>query len=306
MLRRAVLEAVPDRIVVRGAHLVRLQALEELALAERHAHVRAEELVRRAEEHVDVPARDVDPAVRAVVDGVRPGERAGAVRELDDPRHVRRRPDRVRRDRERDDARPLGELRLEVVEVEREIVVDAREADDDAEILLERQPRRHVRVVVEPRADDLVTALELSAERAREQEVERGHALPERDLVRMAGEEAAGGGAGALDQLDGADARLVRRADVRVVLAQVAGDRVDHLVRALRPAGPVEEGEPAVECACSARGRLGHPAGSCSCHFLSVDGPAVAGLRGQRGADEAVTLGLREQLARRSRERGRA
>jgi hypothetical protein len=101
--------------------------------------------------------------------------------------------------------------------------------------------------VVEPRADDFVASLEPAAERAREQEVERGHALPEGDLVGMAGEEAAGGGAGALDQLDRANARVVRGADVRVVLTQVAGDRFDHLVRALRPAGPVEEGEAAVE-----------------------------------------------------------
>ena len=248
VLLRPVLEAVPDRLVVGRAHLVGPEALEELALAERHPHVRPEELVRRAEQHVDVPTRDVDPPVRAVVDGVRPRERAGAVRELDDPGDVGRRPDRVRRDREGDHPRPLGELRLEVVEVEREVVVHASEADDDAEVLLERQPRRHVGVVVEPGADDLVARSELPAERAREQEVERGHALAEGDLVGMAGEEAAGGGAGALDQLDGADAGLVRRADVRVVLAQVARDRVDHLVRALRPARPVEEGEPAVEC----------------------------------------------------------
>ena len=136
---------------------------------------------------------------------------------------------------------------FEVVEVEREVVVHAGEADDDAEVLLQRQPRRDVRVVVEPRADDLVAALQLPAERAREQEVERRHARPERDLVRVAGEEPAGRHARPLDQLHRADARLVRRADVRVVLAQIPGDRVDHLVRALRPAGPVEEGEPAVE-----------------------------------------------------------
>jgi hypothetical protein len=221
--------------------------LEDVALAEGQAHVRPEELVRRAEEHVDVPRRDVDRPVRPVVDGVAPRERAGTVRELDDPRDVRLRPDGVRRDREGDHARPLRELRLEVAEVEREVVVHAREADDDAEILGERQPRRHVRVVVEPRAEDLVAHAQVAAERTGEQEVERGHALPEGDLVRMAGEEAAGRGPRVLDQLHRPDARLVRRADVRVVLAQVARDRVDHLVRALRPAGAVEEGQLAVE-----------------------------------------------------------
>ena len=237
----------PTGLSAAGPHLVRLQALEEVALAERHPHVRPEELVGRAEEHVDVPAGGVDRAVRAVVDGVRPRERAGAVRELDDPRHVRSRADGVRRDRERDDARPLGELRLEVVEVEREVVVHAREADDDAEVLGEREPRGDVGVVVEPGAEDLVARLQRAPERAGEQEVERGHARPERDLVRVALQEAAGGRMRSLDQLDGADARLVGRADVRVVLAQVARDRVDHLVRALGAARPVEEGQPAVE-----------------------------------------------------------
>ena len=120
------------------------------------------------------------------MDGVRPRERAGAVRELDDPRHVGRRADRVRGDREGDDARPLRELRLEVVEVEREVVVHAREADDDAAVLREREPRGDVRVVVEPGAEDLVSRLQRAPERAREQEVERGHARPERDFVRVA------------------------------------------------------------------------------------------------------------------------
>ena len=233
-----VLEAASHGLVGGRTHLVGPQALEQLALAERHPHVRAEELVRRAKEHVDVPAGNVDRAVRAVVDGVRPGESSDAVRQLDDPRDVGRRPDRVRGDREGDDLRALGELCLQVVEVEREILVHAGEADDDAEIVGELQPRRDVRVVVEPRADDLVPALERPPECPGEQEVECGHARPERDLTRVAGHEAARGRVRALDQLDRSDARLVRRADVRVVLAQVARDRVDHLVRALRAAGP--------------------------------------------------------------------
>ena len=247
MLLGPVLEAVADGLVVGRAHLVGPQALEQLALAERHAQVRPEELVRRAEEDVDVPAGDVDRPVRPVVDGVGPRERARAVRELDDSRDVRGRADRVRRDRERDDPRPVGELRLEVLEVEREVVVHAGEADDDAEVVRELEPGRDVRVVVELRADDLVAGLQRPPERPRQQEVERGHALAERDLVGMAGEEAAGGRACTLDQLDRSDARLVRRADVRVVLAEVARDRVDHLVRALRAARAVEEREPAVE-----------------------------------------------------------
>jgi hypothetical protein len=125
--------------------------------------------------------------------------------------------------------------------------VHAREADDDADVLREREPRRDVGIVVEPRAHDLVPRLQRAPERPREQEVERGHARAEGDLVRVALQEAARCRVRPLDQLDGADARLVRGADVRVVLAQVARDRVDHLVRALRAARAVEEGQAAVE-----------------------------------------------------------
>ena len=84
--------------------------------------------------------------------------------------------------------------------------------------------------------EHLVAGLELAGERAREQEVERGHALPERDLAGIAAEERGGALVRGVDQLVRPARRLVGRADVRVVLAQVAGDRVDHLVGALRPA----------------------------------------------------------------------
>ena len=99
---------------------------------------------------------DVDAAVRPVVHGVGPRERAGRMGEVDDPPHVRRGPDRVRGDREGDDARPFGELPLEIVVVEREVVVDVDEADDDAEVVLELEPRRDVRVVVEARDEHLL------------------------------------------------------------------------------------------------------------------------------------------------------
>ena len=66
--------------------------------------MRAEELVRRAEQDVDVERRDVDRPVRAEVHGVGPGERACTVRELDDAPRIGERADGVRRERERDDA----------------------------------------------------------------------------------------------------------------------------------------------------------------------------------------------------------
>ena len=120
---KPVLETASDGLVRGGARLVRAHALEQLALAEGHPHMWAEELVRRAEEHVDVPAGDVDRAVRPVVDGIGPGERAGAVGELDDAGDVGGRPDGIRGDREGNDLRAVRELCLQVVQVERQVLV---------------------------------------------------------------------------------------------------------------------------------------------------------------------------------------
>ena len=118
---------------------------------------------------------------------------------------------------------------------------------DEAEVVGELEPRRDVRVVVECGDDDLVALTQRPRERTAQQEVERGHALPECGLVRVATEECRRFLVSDVDELGRPTARLVRRADVRVVLAQVARDRVDDLVRTLRPARAVEEREPAVE-----------------------------------------------------------
>ncbi len=184
--------------------------------------MRPEELVRRADEDVHVPRGDVDRAVRPVVHGVGPGERARLVRELDDAPDVRRGPDGVRGDGKADDARPVREEPREIVVVDLEVLGDTCDAHDDPEVVRELEPRRHVRVVVELRDDDLVARAERPRERAREQEVECGHARPERDLVGRRPEEGRGALTRPRDELVGSAARLVRRADVRVRLAQVA------------------------------------------------------------------------------------
>src|SRR5581483_157583 len=156
---------------------------------------------------------------------------------------VGQRADGVGREREGDDARAVAELALEVVEVERRVVVDVGEADDEAAVARELEPRRHVRVVVELRADDLVACGQIAGDRAGEREAERRHVRAEHDLGRVAAEEARGREPRAGDHCLAAAARLEVPAEVRVRLAQVAGDRVDHLVRHLRPAGAVEERE---------------------------------------------------------------
>ena len=50
----------------------------------------------------------------------------------------------------------LGQLPLEVGEVERRVVVQVDEADRQVEVVRELEPRRDVAVVVEPRDEDLV------------------------------------------------------------------------------------------------------------------------------------------------------
>ena len=101
-------------------------------------------------------ARDVDALVGGVVDGVDPRDRARLAGEAADPPRVGERAGRVRREREGDDARPLGELALEVVVVDRELVGRVDDAHRQALVGGELDPRRDAAVVVERRREDLV------------------------------------------------------------------------------------------------------------------------------------------------------
>ena len=107
----------------------------------------------------------------------------------------------------------------------------------------ELEPRRDVAVVVETRDEDLVAGDERAAQRACEREVERRHVLSEDRLLGPAAEEARGGGMCLLDELVAASAGGERAAEVRVRLAEVRADRVDHGLRALRAARRVEVGD---------------------------------------------------------------
>ena len=83
VVERAPLPAVGDG-VGEGTDFVGTQALQVLALAEEHSHVRAEEFVGGADEKIAIERGDIDEAVRAVVDGIDVSERAGGVGEADD------------------------------------------------------------------------------------------------------------------------------------------------------------------------------------------------------------------------------
>jgi hypothetical protein len=211
--------------------------------------MRPEELVRRAHEEVDAGRFDVDRAMRAVVDRVHPRERACFVREVCDASNVRDRPDGVRGPGESDDASPLRELAFEIVHVDRAVLlVQVGEADHEAEVARQLEPGGDVAVMVESRAEDLVARTERACGGAREREVERRHVRTEAAFLRQAAEEARRRGVGFLDDRVRAPARLVGASDVRVRLPQVAGDRLDDAVGALRSAGAVEERRRPAEC----------------------------------------------------------
>ena len=227
--------------------------------------MRAEELVRRAEEDVDAESRHVDRRVGGVVHRVRPRERACVVRELDDACSVRRCAERVRRERERDDPGALRQLPLKVFEVEGCVLADLDKVDPDVEVMRELEPRGDVPVVVEARDEDLVSRLERPPERAGQGEVERRHVLAEDRLLGAAAEEARGGRMGLLDQFVAAATGGEGAAEVRVRLPQIVADRVDHGLRALRSTGRVEEGDTRAERRESRPDRLeveGHPRSS--------------------------------------------
>ena len=205
--------------------------------------MRPEVLVRRADQDVHVPVAHVDRPVRSVVHRVRPGERARIVRKLDDATHVRHRADGVGRDGEGHDASSIGEQPLEVVEVERRVVMDVDESHGQILVVGELEPRRYVRVVVELRDDDLVAGFPRPAGGARQREVQRRHVRAEDGFVRRAAEEVPGCHASLRDEPFGAPARLVWAADVRIRVAEVGRHGINHRVGNLRPAGPVEERE---------------------------------------------------------------
>ena len=164
---------------------------------------------------------DVDRAVRRVVHRVRPRERAGLVRELGDPRDVGQRADGVRRDREGDDLRPRSERACEVVQVERvSSWMSAKRMTRPRSCATSSQGETFaswsslVTTISSPSRNSRA-AVRVSAKLS----VDMFGA--ERDLGRVAVEEAPRGDVRLLDQRLGADARPVRAADVRVRSAEV-------------------------------------------------------------------------------------
>ena len=240
---RAGLEAAPQGAGGGRARLVRPPLAHHLGPPGRDAQVRAAELVRRADEHVGADGADVDRLVRGVVHRVHPGERAGVVRELADPAGVGDGTDRVRRPGERDHLGARPELALQVRDVERGVVVQPDVADHQVPVVRDLQPGSDPGVVIQAGHQDLVARLEGAGGGPGQREVQRGHVRPEDHLVRLAAEEPGRLALGLLQDLPDPDAGGVARAQVRARVPQRPRDRLAHLVRDLRAAGGVVEGE---------------------------------------------------------------
>ena len=80
-----------------------------------------------------------------------------------------------------------------MVEIEAAFVVDARELHLEAAVVGELEPRRDVAVMVELRADDLVTLAPFARCGTRQGEVQRRHVRAEDDLVDRRVEKGCGG-----------------------------------------------------------------------------------------------------------------
>ena len=91
------------------------------------------------------------------------------------------------------------------------------------------------------REQDFVSRAKLPADGAADRKCQRSHIGTEDDFVRIAAEKVSHRGTGAGDYLVGVAAGGVSPAGVRVIAAQVVGNRVNHPLRDLRSARPIEE-----------------------------------------------------------------
>jgi hypothetical protein len=160
-----------------------------------------------------------------------------------DPGHRVDRADGIGREADRDDARPLRDLPLKVVGVQRAVVgTNVDGAQRQSALPRNVLPRVHVCLVVQHRHDDLVAVAERRPDRAARRKRQRRHVRAELDLVGRGGtQECRHGDVGVREDLVAAAARLEVAAGVGVRVAQIAPDRVDDALRHLRPTRTVEK-----------------------------------------------------------------
>ena len=134
--------------------------------------------------------RQVDRVVLREMYAVDGDERADRLRPRGQLGGRWHRADGVGGEREGDELRAIGQLRVERVEVQRDVVrTNVDPSDGGAGIARGEQPRPDVRVVVEPGHDDLVARSPRPSERARQVQQQRRRVLAEDHLARVAAEE---------------------------------------------------------------------------------------------------------------------
>ena len=230
--------------------------------------MRAEELVRRADQHVDVPGGGLDRAVWPVVDGVRPRERR---RSGPAPRSAARRA-RCRRSSPPPGTRPHVSVRRASLPGRRSRV-GARPSARRSGPAIPRSCCSSSHGATLASWSSFVTSTSSPGRRVRANaRVSRKLSAvmlgPNATSSARAAEEVAGAAMGFLDERVRPVRGLVGRADVRIRLAQVARDGVDHLVRALRPARPVEEGQRPLQ-----RGKRARTAATSSSNVVLIRAP---------------------------------
>ena len=204
--------------------------------------MRTEELVGGAGEEIAVQRLHVDQTMRRELDGVDENECADSVRHPYDFSDIRYRTGGVGGVCYGDEAGARGERLGKAFHVEGGVFGVYIDDFDDRARFFHIRPGRHVGIVIEGRDDDFVARFERTSDRVGEVEGECRHARSEQDRVGIGGVEqvchrlarAAGDGIGALTAEEGSAA-------VRVGVAVVAGDGVDHRLRHLGSAGAVEE-----------------------------------------------------------------
>jgi hypothetical protein len=238
----AELEAL-GHVVRRRQQLGRGQRLEQGRIGGEDAAVRAEELVRRAGEEVRAERAHVHRGVGGQVDSVDGEQRPGRMNPRGDLRDRRPGADQVRRTRDGDQPRPLGEHLGDVVGGELAgRRVERRPAHGRTGGLGGDHPRPDVRVVVEAGDDDLVAVPPAGGQRAGDVEGELGGAAAEDDPARIGAEEVGQGLPGVADDVVGQPFRGGDPAAVGDRRGERRGDRPSDGLGHLGAAGAVEVG----------------------------------------------------------------
>jgi hypothetical protein len=232
----------PPLVAGRG-ELRHVEARQQLAPDECRSHVRAVELVGRADEDVAIDRAHVHELVRREVHRIDVAERAGRVGKASRRGDVADRPERVRCGANRQQPRARRERRLECSPLELPCRhVERNRTDDESRVARHLPPRVDIRVVIELGDDDLVARLPGAGQGARQVEGERGHVGAKGNLVGRRAEEVAEGGARRGEHRVGFFAGRVRPVRVGVVVQEVVAHGVGNRRRHLRAAGAIEVG----------------------------------------------------------------